>query len=184
MSEINPTDHKSISAHNFLMKVFVKQFVNWLSLKEIISWLRLNFQSWDLMDGANAIIMCIMFGSWILKIWRTSLKRLGAIRQKYDIVNCCIASCSNSSITRNRAPLLNSAFDASVAASVTNWTATAVPCCADCSDFPPSLPLPICDHQESECLFWILTISFFGTLFKQLTPNFLWIWYPHHNNVI
>ena len=120
MSEINPTDHKSISAHNFLMKVFVKQFVNWLSLKEIISWLRLNFQSWDLMDGANAIIMCIMFGSWILKIWRTSLKRLGAIRQKYDIVNYCIASCSNSSITRNRVPLLNSAFDASVAASVTN----------------------------------------------------------------
>ena len=38
MSEINPTDHKSILAHIFLMKVFVKQFVNWLSLKEIIAY--------------------------------------------------------------------------------------------------------------------------------------------------
>ena len=37
MSEINPTDHKSISSRIFLMKVFVKLFVNCLGLKEVIS---------------------------------------------------------------------------------------------------------------------------------------------------
>ena len=34
------------------------------------------------MDRANAIILCIMFGSWIRKARRTSLKGFGTIRQK------------------------------------------------------------------------------------------------------
>ena len=41
------------------------------------------------MDRANAIIVCIMFGAWIQKILRTSLKRFGTISlvsgNKYDI---------------------------------------------------------------------------------------------------
>ena len=55
----------------FLMKVSVKQCVNRLSLKEIISWLRMNFWSWKIMDWANAIIVCTMFGAWIWKRWIT-----------------------------------------------------------------------------------------------------------------
>ena len=43
----------------FLMKVFLKLIVNQLSLKEIISGLRLNSQSWEIMDGINSIIVCI-----------------------------------------------------------------------------------------------------------------------------
>ena len=87
----------------FLMKVSVKQCVNRLSLKEIISWLRMNFWSWKIMDWANAIIVCTMFGAWIWKRWITSfkLKGFGTIRQKIlhcQVVICWIASCS---ITRN-----------------------------------------------------------------------------------
>ena len=89
----------------FLMKVSVKQCVNRLSLKEIISWLRMNFWSWKIMDWANAIIVCTMFGAWIWKRWITSfkLKGFGTIRQKIlhcQVVICWIASCS---ITRKLA---------------------------------------------------------------------------------
>ena len=45
MSEINLIDHKSIPAHIFLMEVFMKPFMNWLSLKEIRCGSRLKFQS-------------------------------------------------------------------------------------------------------------------------------------------
>ena len=38
------------------------------------------FRSGEIMDRANAIIVCIMFGAWIWKIRRTSLQRFGTIR--------------------------------------------------------------------------------------------------------
>ena len=72
MSEFNLTDHKtrdkSILARIFLMKVFVKQFVNWLSLKKIISGLRLNFQTQEIVDGATeqtplSCVSCLVPGS-------------------------------------------------------------------------------------------------------------------------
>ena len=74
-----------------------------------------------------------------------------------------------------RASRLNSAFGASVAASVT--PATAVPGGADSSDSQLSLPLFIRDHwhQEVQCLFLIPTISFFETLFDQLIHTLRWI---------
>ena len=50
------------------MKVFVKQFVNWLSLKKIISGLRLNFQTQEIVDGATeqtplSCVSCLVPGS-------------------------------------------------------------------------------------------------------------------------
>ena len=54
----------------FLMEIFLQLIMNWLSLnltlKEIISGLRLNSQSWKIMDRINAIILCIMFGAWMM----------------------------------------------------------------------------------------------------------------------
>ena len=53
----------------FLMKVFVKLFVNQLRLKETISWLRLNYR--EFMNWTNGrIIQCIMFGAWIQWIYK------------------------------------------------------------------------------------------------------------------
>ena len=40
---------------------------------EIIRWLRLSFRSGEIMDQANDIIVCIMFGAWTWKIGSTSL---------------------------------------------------------------------------------------------------------------
>ena len=77
MSEINPTDHKSITAADTTQPP---------TFREIISWLRLTFRSRESMDLGNAIIVCIMFGAWIRKIRRTSLKGFGIIRQK--ILHC------------------------------------------------------------------------------------------------
>ena len=64
------------------------------------------------MDRANAIIVCIMFGAWIQKIRRTSLKGFGNIRLK--IRHCdffrCIDSCSITRILQeNDVPLLHRA---------------------------------------------------------------------------
>ena len=66
------------------MKVFVKQFVDLLSLKEIISGLRL----WTEQTAPNAIIVFIMFGSWIWKISRTSLKRFTVRDYTQKIRHC------------------------------------------------------------------------------------------------
>ena len=51
--EINPT----------VIKVFRKPFVNWLSLREIISGLTPN--SLEIIDWIKAFILCIMFGAWM-----------------------------------------------------------------------------------------------------------------------
>ena len=69
MTEINPTDHKSITAHHFPRG----------------SGFRLTFRSGEIMDRANAIIACIMFGAWIRKIRKTSLKGFGTIRQNMTL---------------------------------------------------------------------------------------------------
>ena len=70
------------------MKIFVKLIVNQLSLKEIISWLRLNPKSWKR--------HCSLHHDWCLDPDDTKdfLRGFGTISQKYDIVICCIASCS------------------------------------------------------------------------------------------
>ena len=65
MSEIKPTAHKSITARHFPDEDFCEAD---RSLKEIIRWLTLN---WNIMDCINAIILCVMFGAWIHKLWRT-----------------------------------------------------------------------------------------------------------------
>ena len=50
------------------------------TLSKIICRYRLTFWFGEIMDRANTIIVCIMFGAWIRKIQRTSLKRFGTIR--------------------------------------------------------------------------------------------------------
>ena len=61
MSEINPPDHKSITARHFLR-----------DNKQVTGQLRLTFRSGEIMELAddltNAIIACIMFGAWIWEI--------------------------------------------------------------------------------------------------------------------
>ena len=61
--EINPTVSKSIQAHLLFIKVVRKPFVNWLSLREIISGLTAN--SLEIIDWIKAFILCIMFGAWM-----------------------------------------------------------------------------------------------------------------------
>ena len=52
-SEINPTDCKSITASHFRR-----------DNKQVDA----DFLSGEIMDLANAVIVCIMFGAWIQKI--------------------------------------------------------------------------------------------------------------------
>ena len=84
MSEINPPDHKSITARHFLR-----------DNKQVTGQLRLTFRSGEIMELAddltNAIIACIMFGAWIWEIWKTSLKGFGTIRQKNTTLQFFIA---------------------------------------------------------------------------------------------
>ena len=63
MSEINPTDHKSIIDHHFPDEGFRGAVRNWLNQEETISRLWLTFRSGEIMDGASAIIVCIILGA-------------------------------------------------------------------------------------------------------------------------
>ena len=76
--DIITTYHKGITASHYLDEGFrgaVRQL----------------FGSEEIMDGANDIIVYIMFDAWIRKIRRTSLKWFGTIRQKIlhrDLLHC------------------------------------------------------------------------------------------------
>ena len=59
MSEINPTDHKSITAADTTQLP---------TFREIISGLRLTFRSRESMDLGNAIIVYIMFGHSLFRV--------------------------------------------------------------------------------------------------------------------
>ena len=77
------------------MKIFVKLIMNQLSLKEpeIISWLRLNSQSWKIIDGINIIILCIMFVTWIQKSLRTILRELEFRDYQAKMGQCDLLHC-------------------------------------------------------------------------------------------
>ena len=73
----------SIINHPYSFLILLKIVCTWKAASnKIISWLRLIFQTWEIMEGANTIIMCSTFGAWIWKIWRTSLKGFWTRRQK------------------------------------------------------------------------------------------------------
>ena len=103
---------RQILRRNFIMVVTAQTkktiFFNWVGIaskavvpsgelfqirvREIIRGWRLTFWSGEIMDRANAIIVCIMFGAWIRKIRRTSLKGFGNIRQKIRHCDFLVAS--------------------------------------------------------------------------------------------
>ena len=66
---------------------FLELFVKWFSLNEIINRVRLTIQSGEIMDGANAIIVCIMFvpgsGKYEGLLWGYQAK----------IINCDLLHC-------------------------------------------------------------------------------------------
>ena len=69
--------------------------MNQLKLKEpeIISWLRLNSQSWKIIDGINILILCIMFVTWIQKSLRTTLRELEFRDYQAKMGQCDLLHC-------------------------------------------------------------------------------------------
>ena len=61
MSKINPIITRVPQLTVFLMKVFVKLFVNWLSLREIISYIEVKFSRNYRFNQP----VFTMFGAWI-----------------------------------------------------------------------------------------------------------------------
>ena len=63
MYEIKSSDYKTKTSCLFTNEMFREAVREWLSPREILSWLRPS--SREIMVSTNAIIMCIIFDAWI-----------------------------------------------------------------------------------------------------------------------